>query len=220
MTEPPHPHMPGGSNAFHPPGGHPWGTASSPWMHYHHAYNTHWRGYGCGRARGRLLFFMLGAGAATLFFKWKCHGEEWLGSGSGGNGGRFRRQERVEYPDGAADSAGATTSNRAEEEDQRPRWAHKAWAWRGENRRAPPHDPAQAPADSPAAPASNSRLPTPPVSGNNTHAEPGSTYTWKWDQDAIVKSATGTVSYSSVSLVSFFPCRPLGAEGLRTDCCT
>ena len=60
--------MPGGSNAFHPHSSYLWGVTSSPWMHYHHTYNTHWHGYGCRCARGWLLFFVLGTGAATLFF--------------------------------------------------------------------------------------------------------------------------------------------------------
>ena len=171
MTEHPHPpNMPGSSNAFHPHGSYPWGTTNSPWMHYHHAYNTHWRG--CGRARGRLLFFMLGAGAATLFFKWKRHGDEW----SGGNYEKYRQREGVRvigYPDSSrptADAARAMTSNRAE--DERPKWT----------RNRIPGSPV------PDVPASQETSPA------NGHVDQSNTYNWKWDQDAMVKSATGTVS--------------------------
>jgi hypothetical protein len=206
MTEHPHPpHMPGGPNTFHPHGGHPWGAASSPWMHYHHAYNTHWRGYGCGRAKGRFLFFVLGAGAATLFFKWRRHVEECPGHAHGGGWSQRQRAEgggAIEYPDGSHPTA-AVASNRAEP-DERPKWSQRGWAWREEYRRATPPGPSPPdPATDPAVPASNTHSQASPGTDSNGRVGQGNTSTWKWDQDAMVKSATGTASihllYASAS---------------------
>lgn len=200
MAEHPHPpNMPGGGNAFHPHSGHPWGAGSSPWMHYHHAYNTHWRGYGCGRAKGRFLFFVLGAGAATLFFKWRRHAEECTGNAHGGWGRHQRREGGViEGPDDSA-----VASSRVEP-DERPKWSHKGWAWREEYRRVTPpvndppsvsgpasvSGPPPAPATTPAVPALDK---TPRPADNNGRAGQDNTIPWKWDQDAMVRSATGTV---------------------------
>lgn len=178
------------------------GTGPHPHPHPYY-YQHHWRGY---RPRGptRLVWFVIGAGAATLYYRGKrCHREE-LGAG---------------YPSNSANGGSVTTTPYEERQVQlREReWQHWHWptwrererereAWRArEEARAAtastvaPSAPAPVVAAVPSSPAQAPPTPAAPPMNSDEKSSAGAFWDWTQAQDPV-RGATDAVSILFYSL--------------------
>lgn len=152
-----------------------------PWVHHHpYAYHAHWRAYRCGRTKGRLLWFALGAGAAALYFRGKPHPRDSEVPRPHGVNGYAYTHPPINSAAGtnAGVAAGQEQAQATPYEDRPPPWGRR------DER-----------------PANLNRPPTPIATSQHQASTSASAdeldknkgkHVWKWDHETV-RGATGAV---------------------------